>query len=132
MLKVLIDTSIIIDYLRQKDKSQTILFHLASHKYQLYASIITNTESYAGKSVWERRDAQITLETLFSNIRILTLGDNLSKKAGEISVLNNTNIIDAIIAATAIDHNLKLATLNVIDFEKIQGINLLKIKPSAC
>ena len=72
MSKILIDTSIVIDFLRQKDKSKTMLFYFADNKYALYSSIITHTESYAGKSVWERQDAMEALETLFSNI-IITL-----------------------------------------------------------
>ena len=126
MSKVLIDTSIIIDYLRQKDKKKTTLFQLVQKNDELFASILTHAESYAGKSIWERKDAQEALEILFSNITILPLEENLSKNAGKISARNNVDIVDAIIAATAISHNLPLITLNIKDFEKIDGIKLFK------
>ncbi|OGH36949.1 MAG: hypothetical protein A2905_01030 [Candidatus Levybacteria bacterium RIFCSPLOWO2_01_FULL_36_10] len=127
MPKILIDTSIIIDFLRQKDKSNTLLYYFGHHQYQLHASIISHTESYAGKSIWERKEAMEILEKLFLNIRILPLDEKISKKAGQISAENNNlEIVDAIIASTAIYHNLKLATLNVKDFKKIKDIHLYK------
>ena len=45
MGKILIDTSIIIDHLRLKNKKQTILYKLFQNKYSLFASILTHTES---------------------------------------------------------------------------------------
>ena len=126
MAKILLDTSIIVDFLRQKDKSKTILYHLGRDKYDLCVSIITHTESYAGKSVWEKEDARQTLEILFSNIKILPLEEESSKKAGEIRARYGTNIVDAIIAATALFYKLELATLNIKDFENIKGMKLLK------
>lgn len=129
MSKILIDTSIIIDYLRQKDKSKTLLYFFGSHHYQIYISIITHSESYAGKSIWERKAAMEVLEKLLSNIEILPLEEKISKKAGQISANNNNlEIVDAIIAATAISHKLDLATLNVKDFEKIKNIKLFSPK----
>ena len=125
MQKILIDTSIIIDHLRQKDKSKTLLYYFRHHQYQLYASIVTHTESYAGKSIWEKTEAMEALEKLFSYIKILPLEKEISKKAGQISATNhNVEIIDAIIAATALSHKLELATLNIKDFEKINGLKL--------
>lgn len=126
MTKILLDTSIIVDYLRQKDKSLTILFNLISPKYELYASIITHTESYGGKSVWEHQKAQEALEKIFANITILPLDENLSKKAGEIRAKHNTAITDAVIAATVINHKLTLVTLNIKDFKDIEGIKLFR------
>lgn len=124
MAKILIDTSIIIDFLRQNDKPKTILYNLSRDKHKLYTSIITHTESYAGKSVWEKEDARLTLKTLFSSIQIISLEENISEKAGQISALYNIDILDSIIAATAIIYKLKLVTLNIKDFEKIDQINL--------
>lgn len=124
MARILIDTSVIIDFLRQRDKSKTLLFNLAHSNYDLCASIITYAESYAGKSVWEKPDARKALETLFSNIKILPMGEELSRKAGEISANYDTDIIDAIIAATAMVHRISLVTLNIKDFKEIDGITL--------
>lgn len=127
MLKILIDTSIIIDFLRQKDKSKTLLYYFSQHQHQLYASIITHAECWAGKSIWEKKEAAETLEKLFTNIKILPLGEIISKKAGQVSAEVNLEIVDAVIASTAIFHNLKLATLNVKDFKNIKDLKLAKL-----
>ncbi len=128
MQKISIDTSIIIDYLRRKDKDKTLLFFFAHKNYQLYASVITHAETYAGKSIWEKEDAKKTLEALFSNIKILPLDETLSKNAGEIKARYNSNLFDAIIAATALSSKLELATLNIKDFKKINGLKLFTKK----
>lgn len=125
MPKVLVDTSIIIDALRQKDLGQTIFYKLAQ-RYEVCISILTHSESYAGKSIWERNEARIALETLLSGVKILPLNENVSKEAGKIEAKHTIGIVDAIIAATALSHNLKLATLNLKDFEKVEGVRLFK------
>lgn len=126
MIGILVDTSIIIDYLRQKDKNQTILFKLGQKKFKLYASIITLSECYAGKSIWEKKEAMKALKTIFSGIKILSLEENISEKAGRISAKNGIDLLDAIVAATSIIHGLDLATLNIKDFKKVDGIKLFK------
>lgn len=126
MDKILIDSSIIIDYLRQTDKEQTFLSKLGQGQLKLYTSIIVHAECYAGKSIWEKKEARETLKIIFSGIQILPLDESISQKAGEISARYNLEIVDAIIAATSIIHDLDLATLNIKDFKKIAGLRLFK------
>lgn len=123
MKKLLIDTSVIIDFLRRKDKEATLLYKI-SHNY-LYMSIVTHTEIYSGKSVWEKEKAKEEVHELFSGLTILPLIPEISKVAGHVKAYNHdSSILDCIIAATALVHDIELATLNVKDFEKIKGIHL--------
>lgn len=123
IIKLLLDTSIIIDFLRRKDKINALLHKVSSN--DLYVSIITHTELYAGKNVWESKIAQQDLKKLFSGITILPLITDVSQKAGKIKAYNHDrSILDCIIAATALYNNLDLVTLNIKDFEKIKGIRL--------
>lgn len=126
MAKVLLDTSVVIDFLRRKDKENSILFLLARDSNQLFVSIITHTELYSGKSVWENKNAQKELELLFSGIKILPLDEDISKEAGKIKTQHDMNLLDAIIAATSIKHSLNLSTLNLKDFEKVKNLKILK------
>lgn len=121
---VLVDTSIIIDFLRQKDKNITIYIRLEKSQIPLYASIITHTECFSGKSIWEKKEALQALRLLFAGIQILPLEEEISEEAGKIRAIYSRNISDAIIASTAMHHRLTLSTLNIKDFEKIDGINL--------
>lgn len=127
MKKLLLDTSVIIDFLRRKDKKDTFLKKLS--RQDLYISIVTHTELYCGKSVWESKTANQELKKLFSIFTILPLITGISQNAGKIKAYNHDRtILDCIIAATSIVHNLDLATLNIKDFEKIQGIKLFTLK----
>lgn len=127
MKQVLVDSSVLIDFLRRSDKTDTILFNLVSQQYQLYASIITHTELFSGKSVWEKKLARDELKKLFSGITFLSLDEAISEKSGQIKAKSEINLLDAIIGATAILTQLKLVTLNVKHFSKIKQLKLLKI-----
>jgi tRNA(fMet)-specific endonuclease VapC len=124
MSELLLDTSIIIDFLRRKDKESSVLLTLVQENRKLSISIITHIELYAGRSVWEKKEALEELEKLFSGVSILPLQEEISRKAGEIKAKHGTNLLDAIIAATALIHRLDLVTLNVKDFENIKGISI--------
>lgn len=125
MNSILVDSSVIVDFLRVKKKESTLLQKLVSQNFKLSASIITHTELFAGKSVWEKKQALDELETLFSGIQILNLDEDLSKKAGEIRAKYELDLFDAIIAATAIFYHLRLATLDIKDFRKIKEIKFM-------
>lgn len=124
MDQLLLDTSIIIDFLRRKDKENSLLFSFSQKDLRLSISIITHTELYAGKSVWEKEDALEELEKLFSGLHLLPLQEEISVKAGELKAKYGVSLLDAIIAATALIHKLDLATLNIKDFEKISGLDI--------
>ena len=126
MADILLDSSIIIDHLRQKDKDKTILTLLGNQKAKLSTSIIAHTESYSGKRVWESDNAMKALKTLFLGIQVLELNEAISEKAGKIRAEYGTSISDATIAATALEHKSTLATLNVKDFKNIKGLKLFK------
>lgn len=127
MSKLLIDTSIIVDHLRLKNKSQTTFYKLFNDKHDLYISILTHTECYAGKGIWEKQIERNYLKNILIGLKILPLEENISEKAGGIRASYNLGIADAIIAATALFHKLELATLNVKDFKKIAGLKLKNI-----
>lgn len=126
MKNILIDTSVIIDFLRRKDKEQTLLYGLTEET--LYISIISHAELYAGKSIWEKSDVKKALEKTLSKIPILNIETGISIKAGHIKAYHHNNsLVDCIIAATAITNNLELATLNVKDFKPIKELMLVQM-----
>ncbi len=121
----LLVTSIVIDFLRRKDKENTLFYQLS--KEDIYVSIITHTELYAGKSVWEKDHAREELETVFSGLTILPLEEEVSKKAGYIKSRHpEMSLLDAIIAASAHFHELELVTLDIKGFAQISGIKLYR------
>jgi len=122
MKAILLDTSIFIDYLRQKNKEKSPLFKLTDNNF--YISLITHTELFSGKSVWEKKARQEEIETILYKITILPFSIETSKLAGKLRATYNTDLIDSIIAATAIINNLELVTLNAKDFKPIPDLKI--------
>jgi len=125
--QLLLDTSVIIDFLRNPEKKAALLFKLAQEKYSLSISIITHTELYAGASVWNSDRARTELEVLFGGITILAISEVISQEAGKIRATYKTDLIDALIAATAISHGLPLVTFNTKHFGSIEGLELYAV-----
>lgn len=126
MKKILVDSAVVVDFLRVKNRDSTLLQSLANQKYKLFISIITHVELYAGKSIWQSKVARKELELILSGLEILKLEEKTSKKAGELRAHYDIGIADAIVAATAISNKLTLATLNVKDFQKIKDLKLFR------
>jgi len=122
----LIDTSVIIDFLRRKDKSKTWFYSLANSQKKLAVSIITHTELFAGKTVWQKPLAKRELTTLFKGLTLIPLTQKISQAAGKIRANSNLDLIDSIIAATTTSGKHSLATLNQKHFQKVKGLKLLK------
>ncbi len=126
MKKILLDTSVVIDFLRRPDKENSLFYKLADEN--LAISIITHSELYAGKSIWEKNEVRKTVEQTLSGLNIIALTPDISQKAGYIKAhAQGISLIDAIIAASAIINNLELATLNVKDFQGIKSLTLFSI-----
>ena len=123
---VLIDTSIVIEYLRKQNKQKSILYNIVN-SYDLYLSTIVEFELYTGATdAQKRRDVQ---EVLTWGI-VLPLTSDVAQTAATIyQQLRAKNqlidIRDILIAATAVAHNLPLMTLNTAHFNRIGGLQFL-------
>lgn len=124
MKPVLVDTSILIDFLRAPHKKDSQLIGLVERGRVLFVSIITHTELYAGKGVWENMQARTELEFMFSGIQVLPITIAISKRTGEIRAKYGIDLIDALIAATGIEYHYPIATINKKDFMKVEGLVL--------
>ena len=71
-----------------------------------------------------------TLEDIFRRCRILPLTDNIADRAISLRRQRRMGLGDAIIAATAVTHNLTLVTHNTEDFRWINGLGLLDPLPN--
>jgi hypothetical protein len=111
---LLFDTNILIDYLRGRQEAQDLLGAQAERPHVSVGSVL---ELYAGFR--SRREEQ-SGERLLSNAKVLPVTHDIAKRAGVFSRLyepsHGLDDIDALIAATAEHHGLRLATLNVKHF----------------
>lgn len=122
---ICIDTSILIDYYRKKNKSKTKLMELESD-YKFCINVITKFEILVGV----KKEQCDFWEQLFSNIEIFPLTEEDIEIASEtIKTLKKRNKIiglkDILIASTAISRNLKFSTFNLKDFERIDRLQIL-------
>jgi len=124
---MLIDSSLIIDFIRRQDKSNCWFYFLISGEAKPMVSVVTQAELYAGKSVWEKRGARDELGLIFSVLRILPLSEEIAVAAGRIRAIYGIDLIDAIIAASAMSRSESLATLNPKHFKVIAGLKLAPI-----
>lgn len=82
-------------------------------------SVVTRCELFAGRSTQEE-----VAETLLSPYRELDVGRAIAGRAGRIRRETGLHVPDALIAATALEHDLELVTRNVRDFRKVEGLRV--------
>lgn len=111
MANVLVDTDIFIDHLRG-------LQELKAGRNTLHYSVITRAELVAGNSATD------LVARLLAPFREHQVDRAVAERAGRIRREVGTRLPDALIAATALEHGLMLATRNQADFESIRGLRL--------
>lgn len=124
-MTVLVDTSVIVDFLRRKEKKLTWWYQLIASN-DIIVALVTHTELYAGSSVWTNQKARQELDLLFSAVDIEPMSIDLSLRAAEIRARYRVDLIDALIAAAALTNGFPLATLNRSHFKKIAQLKLLR------
>ena len=124
---VLVDTSILIDYYRKTDKSKSAWIALVKQGFSFAISVITKYEIYTGAtqnqlSFWDNVLEAITIISLDEGSvnTAVTINNDLKKKQKQI------DIADLLIAATAVFHNLPVATLNTKHFSRINTLNIIE------
>jgi len=65
------------------------------------------------------------LETTFARMKILHLDDAVAARAIALRQQRKMGLADAIIAATALEHNLPLVTRNEEDFKHVTGLRVI-------
>jgi predicted nucleic acid-binding protein len=122
---VLLDTSVLIEYFRKKDKAKTVLFEYMRSGIALKVSAVTEYELYAGvaekhKAFWRE---------LLAHVEVVPFASHHAHKAVELDLALKRDrkqlaIADLFIAATALGESLPIVTLNKRHFERVEGLNV--------
>ena len=120
----LIDSDILIDYLRGQERARAFLLEV-SKKMTLWISIISIIEIYSGEETKDLQKLNRVGEFL-NNFEIVWLSLNIAKRAGELRRDYQKPFADSIIAAGALEYDLRLITRNVKHFDLIKDLKLLK------
>ena len=126
-MPLLIDTDILIDYLRDRAEAVSYLENLTEH---LLISAVTVAELYAGVREGTER---IALESLVHAFEIVPVCNEIAVSGGlfrrDYGKSHNTGLADAIIAATAQIKNAQLVTFDRKHFPMLTNVIVPYQKP---
>jgi toxin FitB len=112
---VLVDTDVFIDHLRGAAQ-------LRPGTHRLHYSVITRAELFAGTTATE------AVTRLLTPFRELAVDRSVAERAGRISRDHGLRMPDALIAATALEHRLTLATRNRRDSAGVSGLRMRALR----
>lgn len=127
-MQVIVDASLIIDYIRRKEPDTSLYIQLTDRKDHIVLSLVTVAELYSGSSAHEKGRSREILEEILTGAEIIipSLGDAI--KAGKLRAEFQLSLGDAFIAELAIRKNYPLATLDKKAFGKIARLTLYSQK----
>jgi tRNA(fMet)-specific endonuclease VapC len=125
---IVIDTSIIIDHLRKRNKRKSFLFNMVDD-YTLYIPTIVEFELFAGAIDAEKRQ---DIHFVLQFCSVLPLTSEIVQHAAHLyQTLKQKNqvieIRDLFIASTAIVYAYPLMTLNTQHFSRIETLHLFTL-----
>lgn len=121
----LIDTNILIDHLRGDPTATTFLLQVEEGRVRASVSVITEYELLAVPRLTPQQAHEIA--RLLSLMPRLAVTSRVARLAAELRRRYQTNVVDALIAATASLRHATLITRNVKDFRPIKGLRLHSI-----
>jgi len=108
---VLVDTDIFIDHLRGAAE-------LKPGRHRLHYSVITRAELFAGSA-----GTDLAVQVL-APFREIPVDRAIAEQAGRIKRELGLRMPDSLIAATALEHRLSLATRNIKHFAPVRGLRI--------
>ncbi|CAN5698464.1 type II toxin-antitoxin system VapC family toxin [soil metagenome] len=127
--KLMIDTSLLIDYFRKTDKANsTLVTHFKQYNH-LYISSVTEFEVFNGATETHKK----FWEGMLTRLIILNFDSKAAREAAKIvsqlkSKRKTIDKPDLFIAATAVANGLTLDTFNIKHFIHIDSLELLTNK----
>ena len=126
--RLLIDTSIFVEHLRKQNKHHSILFRVID-SHELFTATMVEFELFAGAT--DSRKQQ-DLYAILPLCHILPLSSDVAQTAAAVyQHLKQQNQIievsDIIIAATALQAELPIMTLNLDHFQRIPNLTIVPV-----
>jgi predicted nucleic acid-binding protein len=119
----LIDSNVIIDYMSGRIPPKGSDFVEQIFEQQFLISAIVEIEVLGFSDLPHKME---DMEEFVGMAYVIPLDEKITKRTIDLRrKYKKLKLGDAIIAATALDHNLTLITRNTDDFKNIQGLNLM-------
>ena len=122
-MRYLLDTNTLIDYLNARLPTTAMQGLDTIIDNESLISVITKIETlgYNFKDVQEQR----VVEAFVNGSTVLHIDENIVDKTIDLRKTKKMKLPDAIIAATALVHNLTLLSRNISDFKNINGLTAI-------
>jgi predicted nucleic acid-binding protein len=125
-MKLLLDTTVLVDVLRRRRQRREFLADLARAGHTISTTVLNVAEVYAGMRVGEEPDA----EALFVSLRLYELSGLSARLAGKLKNKwsrkgRTLTLADTIVAAIAIENECQLLT----DNQKHFPMNEIRLYP---
>ncbi|WP_228779887.1 type II toxin-antitoxin system VapC family toxin [Aquiflexum lacus] len=125
---ILLDTGILIDYFRKKNKSKSTFYSISKFYNSFAVSIVTKYEIMVGST----NEQSFFWQEFFEQVEVIPFDENCLKVAvSNYKYLRRKNqlieIEDLFIGSTGIAYNLKIATLNPQHFQRMEKLQLLEM-----
>lgn len=127
-MKIVIDTSILIDLLRGGERWNEFLEEVEKRNLELFIPTIVIYELFSGKSSKDPHVKSV-ITNLVRDYKRIELTELIAIKAGELSreTTSNIGVSDYIIAASALEIGGTVLTLNKKHFAQIPGLPIYPI-----
>lgn len=112
MARILVDSDVLVDHLRGHRR-------FVRGRDEVHVSSITRAELFSGGGTEERH-----IRRLLEPMTELSVDRAVAERAGRLRRTTSLRLPDALIAATALEHRLTLATRNARDFQPVKGLRL--------
>lgn len=119
----LIDSSVLIDHLRHHALMTSFVEHALARGFALHISAVTVAEIHAGASL-DAANGLMEAEALLGNFGVVLLDEILARKAGELKRRRGLDLLDAVIAASAMLTESVLVTKNIKHFRGIPELEI--------
>jgi predicted nucleic acid-binding protein len=129
-MKLLLDTSILIDVLRRRNQRRELLANLVRAGHELSTTVLNVAELYSGMRPSEERETQAFLAALVLHTLDAKSAHLAGRLKSEWSRKGRTvSLPDAVIAALTLERGCTLMTDNRRDFP-MAGLELFPIPPA--
>ncbi|MEI6141109.1 MAG: type II toxin-antitoxin system VapC family toxin [Mariniphaga sp.] len=111
---ILLDSSVLIDLFRKKEKDKTLFYRLS----QAYSGLSISSVSYYEIGIGNRNAHTLHWEALSENLSVIPFDRKCADSAVRIylellRVNKMIDLADILIGATAVAHDIPIATLNI-------------------
>ena len=125
----LVDTSVLINYYRKTDKTNSVWVKLVRQGYRFSISAVTKYEIYSGATqsqldFWDNILQAVEVIPFDETCVDTAVGVNAALKRKRKQI----GIADLFIAATALTRHLPIATINKSHFDRIDGLEIIDIE----